>query len=199
MGVYKVKQKAVFLDRDGVLNRSFLHPDGKTRPPQRIEQLEVLPGVPEACLSLRQAGFLLIVVTNQPDVARGTQRREVVEAINQALCKQILLDDVRVCYHDNQDNCLCRKPKPGMLMEAAKAWRINLSQSFMIGDRWTDIEAGLKAGCRTVLINPTDRDRQSSQPHFVAPSLNEATRWILNLDRKPISRAKRPTNLAITT
>ena len=81
MGVHKVKQKAVFLDRDGVLNRSFLHPDGKTRPPQTIEQLEILPGVPEACLSLRRAGFLLIMVTNQPDVARGTQRREVVAAI----------------------------------------------------------------------------------------------------------------------
>jgi FMN phosphatase YigB (HAD superfamily) len=86
-----------------------------------------------------------------------------------------------------------------MLMEAAKAWRINLSQSFMIGDRWTDIEAGLKAGCRTVLINASDRDRQRSQPHFIASSLNDATRWILDLNRNLISRAKSSTNLAIIT
>jgi D-glycero-D-manno-heptose 1,7-bisphosphate phosphatase len=197
MGVRPLMKRAVFLDRDGVLNRSFLHPDGKTRPPQRLDQLEILPGVREACLSLRRAGFLLIVVTNQPDVARGVQRREVVEAINHALCNQVLLDDVRVCYHDNKDNCLCRKPKPGMLMEAAKAWRINLDQSFMIGDRWTDIEAGLQAGCKTVLIKASERDLQRSQPHFMAPSLNEATRWILNLEKKHIAQTKHSNIVAI--
>jgi D-glycero-D-manno-heptose 1,7-bisphosphate phosphatase len=183
MGVVKIMRRAVFLDRDGVLNRIFLHNDGKTHPPQSLEELEILPGVSEACLSLRQAGFLLIMVTNQPDVPRGIQRREGVQAINQALREQIPLDDVSVCYHDNHDSCLCRKPKPGMLLEAAKAWRINLPQSFMVGDRWTDIEAGLRAGCKTVLLNASNRDRQHSQPHFVAASLNEAARWILNFDR----------------
>ena len=111
-------RRAVFLDRDGVLNRAFLHADGKSHPPASPQQLEILPGVMDVCQSLRRAGFLLIVVTNQPDVARGTQRREVVEAINLELRRQLPLDDIRVCYHDEADNCPCRKPKPGMLLEA---------------------------------------------------------------------------------
>ena len=179
-------QRAIFMDRDGVLNRVFLHADGKTHPPKTLEQLEILPGVPEACRSLRRAGFLLIVVSNQPDVARGTQQREVVEAINQTLRLQIALDEVRICFHDNEDKCFCRKPKPGLLLDAARAWGINTGQSFMIGDRWTDIEAGLRAGCKTVLVNASYRELARSRPHFQAGSLLEAAGWILDQDRGPI-------------
>ena len=158
--------RAVFLDRDGVLNRAFLQADGKTHPPPDLRKLEILPGVLEACQSLRRAGFLLIVVTNQPDVARGTQRREVVEAINRKLRHQIPLDDIRVCYHDDADNCLCRKPKPGMLLEAAMVWDIDFRKSFMIGDRWTDVEAGRRAGCKTVLVNAAVTEVRRCQPDF---------------------------------
>jgi D-glycero-D-manno-heptose 1,7-bisphosphate phosphatase len=173
-------QLAVFLDRDGVLNRSFLQADGKTHPPQTPDQLEILPGVLEACLSLRQAGFLLIVVTNQPDVARGTQRRELVEAINSQLWRQLPLDDVRVCYHDNSDGCACRKPKPGLLLSAADLWGINLAQSYMVGDRLTDMEAGRAAGCKTVLIGGGGASfTGSSRPDFEAASLAEAAGLIL--------------------
>lgn len=171
-------RRAVFLDRDGVLNRSFLHADGKTHPPQTLEQLEILPGVQEACLSLRRAGFLLIVVTNQPEVARGTQRREVVEAINWELQRQIPLDEIRVCYHDDADNCSCRKPKPGMLLEAAWAWGIDFPSSYMIGDRWTDVEAGRRAGCKTALVNAAVTEARRCQPDFQAASLREAEHWI---------------------
>lgn len=175
-------RRAIFLDRDGVLNRVFLQPDGKTHPPQTLEQLDILPGVPEACMSLRRAGFLLIVVSNQPDVARGKQRREVVEAINQILQLKIFLDEVRVCFHDNDDNCFCRKPKPGMLLDAAKDWAIDTGKSFMIGDRWTDIEAGRRARCQTVLINGSPEELLRCRPNFQAGSLFEAAGWILNQD-----------------
>jgi D-glycero-D-manno-heptose 1,7-bisphosphate phosphatase len=176
-------RRAIFLDRDGVLNRVYLQADGKTHPPKTLDQLEILPGVPEACRSLRRAGFLLIVVSNQPDVARGTQRREVVEAINQTLRLHISLDEVRICCHDNQDNCFCRKPKPGLLLDAARDWGINTAQSFMIGDRWTDIEAGRRAGCQTVLVNASYREWARSRPHFYAGSLLDAAGWILNQDK----------------
>lgn len=172
-------QPAVFLDRDGVLNRTFLHADGKTHPPQTPDQLEILPGVLEACLSLRRAGFLLIVVSNQPDVARGTQRRKVVEAINRKLLRQIPLDEIRVCYHDDADDCPCRKPKAGMLLEAALVRGIDLPKSYMIGDRWKDIEAGRRAGCQTALVNAAATEVRRCHPDFHASSLREAEQWIL--------------------
>jgi D-glycero-D-manno-heptose 1,7-bisphosphate phosphatase len=116
-------RRAVFLDRDGVLNRSFLYADGKTHPPQTPEQLEILPGVLGACLSLRRAGYLLIVVTNQPDVARGTQPWAVVEAINHHLWRQLPLNDVRVCCHDTPD-CSCRPQRFGESTWCKVIWSV---------------------------------------------------------------------------
>jgi D-glycero-D-manno-heptose 1,7-bisphosphate phosphatase len=118
-------------------------------------------------------------VTNQPDVARGTQRREVVEDINARLCQQIALDEIVVCYHDNADKCSCRKPKPGLLLKAADNWGVDLRASFMVGDRWTDIEAGYGAGCRTVLIGSVPVDPGYREPDFHAGSLADAAKWIL--------------------
>ncbi len=173
-------RRTVFLDRDGVLNRAFIHDDGMSHPPASSDELEILPGVAEACMALRQAGFLLIVVTNQPDVARGTQRRHVVEAMSDALRRQMSIDDIRVCYHDDSDDCACRKPRPGLLLEAASVWGIDLPSSFMVGDRWKDIEAGRRAGCRTVLIRRGYSETERCNPDFQATSLREAADWILN-------------------
>lgn len=181
---------AVFLDRDGVLNRIYLHRDGKTHPPASPDELEILPGVPKACGELSRAGFLLIVVTNQPDVARGAQTREVVEAINNQLWRQLPLDDVRVCYHDNPDQCACRKPKPGLLLSAAGVWDINLAQSYMVGDRLTDIEAGRAAGCKTVLIGGGASVTARSRPDFKAVSLAEAAGLILRGNTKRASKPR---------
>jgi len=147
-------RRAVFLDRDGVLNRAFVR-DGKPYPPKNLQQLQVPAGVREALERLKAAGFRLIVVTNQPDVARGNQSRERVEELHQALRQQfgLPIDDFRVCYHDDGDGCECRKPKPGMLMAAAVAFGLDLGSSFMIGDRWRDVEAGRRAGCRTIFLD----------------------------------------------
>ena len=170
--------QAVFLDRDGVLNRAIVR-EGKPYPPTKLAELEILSGVPEACAALREAGFLLIVVTNQPDVARGTQRRELVEAMNRALSSRLPLDDIRVCYHDDADCCLCRKPKPGLLLEAARDWHIDLSASFMVGDRWKDIEAGRNAGCKTVFIDRGYAEGRPACSDHQAGSLTDAVDWIL--------------------
>jgi D-glycero-D-manno-heptose 1,7-bisphosphate phosphatase len=182
MGIVGLKplRRAVFLDRDGVLNRTYLHGDGKTHPPASPEETEILPEVHEACRALRRAGYLLIGVTNQPDVARGTQKMEVVEAINEKLLRRLSLHEILVCYHDNPDNCPCRKPKPGLILAASNSWRIDLAQSFMVGDRWTDIDAGARAGCKTIFIGASpwlEVDRR--KPNFQAGSLLEAVNWIL--------------------
>ncbi|HEY4740193.1 MAG TPA: HAD-IIIA family hydrolase [Candidatus Acidoferrales bacterium] len=173
------QRRAVFLDRDGVINRAIVR-DGTPHPPATLEELEILPGVPEALRDLKGQGFELFVITNQPDVARGTQTRGAVEGINRKLASTLPLDDIIVCYHTDKDNCSCRKPKPGMLLDAARKHGIDLSVSFLVGDRWRDIEAGKSAGCKTILINGGYSEKQSSQaPDARAGSLREAASWII--------------------
>ena len=173
-----MSRSAVFLDRDGVLNRSRAR-DGRRVPPASLSELELLDQVPQACRALHEAGFLLVMVTNQPDVARGTQRRDTVEAINAFLSGLLSLDDVRVCYHDDSDRCACRKPAPGLLTDAAAEWGIELSQSFMVGDRHRDIEAGRRAGCRTFLIDDDPGQSRPCVPDRSVRSLAEAAMLIL--------------------
>lgn len=177
-------KRAVFLDRDGVLNRAIVR-DGKPYPPKSLEELELLPGVTEATTALREAGFLLVMVTNQPDVARGTADRAVVEAISTRLMNALRLDATHTCYHDTLDNCECRKPKPGLLLMAARSLGIDLKASYMVGDRWRDTEAGERAGCATLFIDyGYDERRPESFNHRVA-SLWEAAQIILKEGKPP--------------
>jgi D-glycero-D-manno-heptose 1,7-bisphosphate phosphatase len=179
MGVDREGRRAVFLDRDGVINRAVVR-DGKPYPPARLEDVEILPGVPDALGRLRAAGFRLVVVTNQPDVARGTQQRSVVEAIDGFLAASLPLDEFRVCYHDDRDDCPCRKPKPGLLEAAARDGDLSLSASFMVGDRWRDVEAGRHAGCTTIFIDRRYSEPAPANPDVVVRSLPEAANWILS-------------------
>ncbi len=172
--------RAVFLDRDGVLNRSIVR-DGRPFAPTRLDEFELLPGVVEATHALRREGFLLIVVTNQPDVGAGLVQRETVERMNAELRARLPLDDIKVCYHVDADACFCRKPKPGMIIEAAGQWGIDLPASVMVGDRWRDVEAGHAAGCRTVLVDGGYQEKRASRPaDIVVPSLDAAARTIIN-------------------
>lgn len=173
-------RRAVFLDRDGVINRALVR-DGVPHPPADLTELEVLPGVSQALELLAARGFLLLVVTNQPDVARGTQTREVVEAINQHLKQRLPLDEVFVCYHDNADECTCRKPKPGLILQAAQEYDIDLRCSFLVGDRWSDVVAGQSAGCRTFLLDAPYNQRQRCTPDDEVSDLLEAAQRIAEL------------------
>ena len=139
---------AVFLDRDGVLVASDVV-DGVPRP---AAEAVLLPGVVDACGQLAAAGFRLVMVTNQPDIARGKVAAAAVEAVNERLREELGLDQVRMCPHDDIDDCACRKPRPGMLLDAAADLGIDLTRSVMVGDRWRDIGAGEAAGVRTVLV-----------------------------------------------
>src|SRR5688572_22985126 len=159
---------AVFLDRDGVLNRTAVR-NGTPHPPDSLAEVEVLPGVAEALARLRARGLPLIVVTNQPDVARGAQKQAAVEEINNFLARTLGVTAVYTCYHDNADECACRKPKPGMLTRAAEEHGVDLRRSFMVGDRWGDVAAGAAAGCTTLLI-----DMPYSQCHRCTPDFKVA-------------------------
>lgn len=178
------KNQAVFLDRDGVLNRAVLR-DGKPHPPASAAELELTPDAKDALESLRAKGYTLVVVTNQPDVSRGITSRETVDEINRRIASMLPLDDIYVCPHSDDDHCDCRKPKAGLLQQAARRHDIDLAASFMVGDRWRDVEAGQNAGCRTILIDDGYDERAPNHPPDVrVGSLREATDWILQTSRK---------------
>ncbi|HVS84887.1 MAG TPA: HAD family hydrolase [Gaiellaceae bacterium] len=179
--------RAVFLDRDGVLNRLVIGGDGVGRPPAGVDQLELLPGVDRACRRLKAAGFALLVATNQPDVARGRLSRGAVEEVNAALAERLPLDEILVCYHDDADGCACRKPQPGLLLEAAGRWRIDLAQSYLVGDRPKDITAGRHAGCTTILVGRGDIGDADHR----ASGLADAATWLLQRDPAPTMDAAR--------
>ncbi len=175
-----MKRRAVFLDRHGVHTESITR-DGKPMAPLTPAELRILPGAREAVEALERAGFLRIVVSNQPDCARGLISAEALAAMDAALRTSLPLTDILVCPHDDRDRCGCRKPLPGLLVEGARRHGVELAASFMVGDRWRDVEAGLAAGCTTVFIDYGYDERRPSGMHATVRSVAEAAAWILQL------------------
>jgi D-glycero-D-manno-heptose 1,7-bisphosphate phosphatase len=179
------ENQAVFLDRDGVINRPLIRA-GKPYPPATLDEFEILPGVREACQLLKTLGFLLVVATNQPDVGRGTLAREAVETIHAWMMRQLPIDRVTTCFHGGAaygDPCECRKPQPGMLLQAAEALKIDLAKSFMIGDRWRDVDCGFNAGCKTIFIDWGYQEALKQAPDYRVENLLEAAKLIEKLTR----------------
>ncbi len=172
--------EAVFFDRDGVLIEADIR-NGMPYSVQSLDEMRIFPGVKGAIKTLKEAGFKIIAATNQPDVATGKQEKRVVEAMNQHLMETLAIDAFKVCYHVDEDDCQCRKPKAGMLIEAAQEWSIDLGRSFMVGDRWRDIDAGKAAGCKTLFIDYGYREQSPENPDFVIGSVVEASEIILGL------------------
>jgi D-glycero-D-manno-heptose 1,7-bisphosphate phosphatase len=182
--------RAVFLDRDGVINRPLVRA-GKPYPPRSLDEFELLPTVPEACAALKNLGFLLVVATNQPDVGRGTLAREAVETIHRWLLAELPIDRVLTCYHKGEeygDPCDCRKPLPGLLLQAAEELKISLAKSFMIGDRWRDVDCGFNAGCKTIFIDWGYKEKLKRDPDFNAHDLLDAAKLIEQLELKNDAR-----------
>jgi D-glycero-D-manno-heptose 1,7-bisphosphate phosphatase len=171
-------RRAIFLDRDGVLNRAIVR-NNKPYPPSSLDELEIPSEVLPALQSAAQRGFLLVGVSNQPDVARGTVSREVVEGINRHLLRTLPLAEILICCHDDRDACACRKPKPGLLLQAAEKYQIDLPASFIVGDRWRDVEAGRRAGCTTVWIDYHYDEAPPASPDHTVASFSEAIQYIL--------------------
>ncbi len=175
-------RRAVFLDRDGVINRAVVR-DGKPFPPGDAAEFELIGGVEEACRKLDEAGFLLVIVTNQPDVGRGTQKREIVEDIHRRILERLPINRIEVSYASGETFSRRRKPAPGMIYDAAEKLGIDVSRSFMVGDRWRDIDAGRAAGCgSSILIDYGYDESLNCEPDFRVGSLAEAADLILRLE-----------------
>jgi D-glycero-D-manno-heptose 1,7-bisphosphate phosphatase len=181
---------AVFLDRDGVLNRAFVRA-GKPYPPATLEEFELLPGVEAAARRLKGEGFALVVATNQPDVAKGLQRREVVDAMHDRLRRALPLDAIKVCWCVEGPGCGCYKPEPGLLLDAAGELGLDLARSFMVGDRWRDVGAGRRAGCFTILIDRGYDEPLTETPDAVCADLAEAADVILARGASAVPEARR--------
>lgn len=169
----------MFLDRDGVLNQAIVR-QGKPYPPASLAEIVIAEGAARALERLREHGFLLIVVTNQPDVSRGKVSKEDVNEIHRYLAQNLPLDEFFVCWHDDEDDCSCRKPKPGLLVDAAQRYGIALEHSYLVGDRWRDVGAGAAAGCRTILIDHGyNEPLPETPPDICVHTISEAVDRIL--------------------
>jgi D-glycero-D-manno-heptose 1,7-bisphosphate phosphatase len=184
---YKARRPAVFLDRDGVLNKSVVR-NGVPHPPESVVSFRLCDGVEIACRRLVDAGLPLFVVTNQPDIARGTTTTESVETINAHLQSILPITEVAMCPHDDADTCLCRKPKPGLLHDLAQRHDIDTSRSVMVGDRWRDLEAGVAAGTSTVWIDRAYKEQQPTTWDLRCRELIAGVDWILERTAIPTIR-----------
>ena len=193
MGKHQLKgdrRPCVFLDRDGVLNLALIR-DGRPHPPRHLEEFKLHHDALNGCERLKQAGFLLVVVSNQPDVGRGTQSRAIVNAMNERLAALIpVLDGIETCFHGGADfhqSCLCRKPKPGMLHRAAEMMLIDLPSSYLIGDRWRDVDCARAAGCRAIFIDRGYSETLRHLPDVTVTTFDAAVTAVLNLaSREPL-------------
>lgn len=171
-------KSAVFLDRDGVLNKAQII-DGKPHPAKSLAELVILRGVKESIMNLLAANFEVVVVTNQPDVARQNLTKEAVFEIHFQIQNLLGIKHFYTCFHDNKDNCTCRKPRSGLMLVAAQELNLNLSNSYLVGDRWKDIEAGQSLGCKCFFINYSYEEKMPEQPYIEVESLSHATKIIL--------------------
>lgn len=151
----KKTNRAIFLDRDGVINEVVFHDSVKPSSPWKFDEFRFIPKIEEPLEELKAMGFNLFIISNQPDISRGYIEMGTTERINQAIYEHLPIQEIMVCSHDDKDDCPCRKPKPGMLLELSNKWDIDLKNSFLIGDNWKDIEAGKAAGCITFLLDRT--------------------------------------------
>jgi D-glycero-D-manno-heptose 1,7-bisphosphate phosphatase len=147
--------------------------------PTSLAEFRILPGVEEAARRLKKAGYLIVIATNQPDVRNGITSKAAMEAMHAEIRKLMPIDDVMICLHNDADNCACRKPKPGLLLQAAAKHGIDLKSSYFVGDRWKDMHAGKAAGCRTIFVNYGYVQDQPAEPDKTVVSLAEAAAFIL--------------------
>lgn len=176
-----MSERAVFFDRDGVLNESEVR-GGRPYAPTSLDAFLITADAADAVHRIKKAGYRTVVVTNQPDVGNRLVARREVDAMHQQLRSVLPIDDIRVCFHAQNAGCTCRKPAPGMLLDAAGTWNLDVARSIMIGDRWSDIAAGRAAGCRTVFIDRGYTESNQEIPTVSVTSLSEAVDWILAND-----------------
>lgn len=167
------RKLGVFLDRDGVINKTIMN-NGTSTPPRSLPEVEILPEVPKALEIFRNLSLQIVIVTNQPDASRGSITTEQIVEINNYILKLTGISNIYTCFHDNHNQCDCRKPLPGLLTKAAKELNIDLNKSYMVGDRWSDVEAGNAAGCQSFLVIKEHLAKNSGIPYTPVLNLYEA-------------------------
>jgi len=177
-----MKKRALFLDRDGIINKAYVV-NGKSYPPRKIDNFYLLPGVSKSLKLSKELGFLNIIITNQPDISSGKTTQEFVDTCHRKLLDALPIDDIYVCSHSDEELCSCRKPKPGMILDAQKKWNIDLEKSFLVGDRWKDIEAGQSVKCCCFFVNYKYNERQPKQPFVEVSDLEEAVKNIYEREK----------------
>ena len=171
-------QPAIFLDRDGVINNIVKRSPTWIGSPRTPDEWQLMAGIQEAVQLLHDAGYLIIVITNQPEIARNQTTRAQLDALHALMCQQIpQIDEVFFCPHDNEANCDCRKPKPGLILKAMREWGIDLKNSWMVGDRDKDIVAGQAAGCKTCLIQ--NEYHYPCEPDLICKSVLEFAQQLI--------------------
>jgi D-glycero-D-manno-heptose 1,7-bisphosphate phosphatase len=173
-------RSAVFLDRDGVINQAIVK-KGRPFPPRTIEEFALLPDVSSAIATLRECGLIVVVVTNQPDISSGLISLDFVNQVHNEIKRLTGIEEFYVCPHLDFDDCDCRKPKPGLLHKAAKDLDLDLKSSYMVGDRWKDIQAGNLAECQSFFIDYSYNEKTPNPPFHPVGSLLQATEKILRL------------------
>jgi len=178
-----MRNKAIFWDRDGIMNKVIMR-KGETSSPWKLEEFEILPDVKKCLEASKEMGFLNIVFTNQPDISRGFLKIEDLEKMHKVILETLPVDEIKVCPHDDKDNCSCRKPKPGLILEAVKKWSIDLEKSYVVGDGWKDIKAGKAAGCKTFLLRREYNKNYQKDYDFEIDNLKKTVEIIKKLDKK---------------
>jgi len=178
-----MKNKAIFIDRDGVINRVIMR-DGKPSSPWKLEEFEILPDVKECLKAFKKMGFLNIIFTSQPDISRGSLKMEELKKMHKVISETLLVDEIKFCPHDDKDNCSCRKPKPGLILDAVKKWSIDLDKSYVVGDSWKDIGAGKSAGCKTFLLRREYNKNYQKDYDFEISNLKQMVEIIKKLNKK---------------
>lgn len=173
--------KAIFLDRDGVINKAIVV-NGKPYPPTRMGEVHVIEGIKDLIKLWHEEGYLVIVVTNQPDIGRNTVNKRSVVKINNFLKYEVLFDDLFMCPHRDRDNCECRKPKTGLFKQAKEKYDIDFEESYMIGDRWKDIEAGKRVGCKTIFIDYGYSEELTEKPDYTFKQVKDIEKFWRNHD-----------------
>jgi D-glycero-D-manno-heptose 1,7-bisphosphate phosphatase len=180
-------RRAVFLDRDGVLTIPEFR-NGRSYAPRRLEDFRLYPDAVKSVQDLKAAGFVVIVVTNQPDVGAGLVDIGVIEEMHRRLRNAVAVDDIEVCYETSEQASERRKPGPGMLIDAARTWAIDISASYLVGDRASDVEAAERAGCTALFIDLAYEEPLPVAQAVTVGSLREATDWILRREVSGVGR-----------
>jgi len=179
--------KAIFLDRDGIVNKAIVE-KGLPYSPTRLGDIFLTDGIKDLIKKWHDEEYIVIVVTNQPDVANHIITKNKVDKINNYLKSIALFDDIFTCYHNGKDDCDCKKPKTGLFLQAKEKYDIDFSQSYVIGDRWKDIEAGKNIGCKTIFVDYHYDEERPNKPDYTAKSVSDIKRIWSNINGKNILR-----------